>query len=135
MRFSFEARVEQIRIKHKVLFYQPVSVGFFLPLKSSLRGCEYNRSLIQESGSCFQNDLKGRLESMQENIRMTVGTVKWFNESKGYGFIESEDGEDCFVHFSEIQSEGFKTLNEGQNVEFEKSMGQKGPQASKVVPK
>ena len=66
---------------------------------------------------------------------MTVGTVKWFNEAKGYGFIESEDGEDCFVHFSEIQGEGFKTLNEGQNVEFEKSMGQKGPQASKVVPK
>ena len=66
---------------------------------------------------------------------MTVGTVKWFNESKGFGFIESEDGEDCFVHFSEIQGEGFKTLNEGQNVEFEKSMGQKGPQANKVVPK
>jgi len=66
---------------------------------------------------------------------MTAGTVKWFNESKGFGFIESEDGEDCFVHFSEIQGEGFKTLNEGQNVEFEKSMGQKGPQASKVVPK
>jgi len=66
---------------------------------------------------------------------MTAGTVKWFNEGKGYGFIESEDGEDCFVHFSEIQGEGFKTLNEGQNVEFEKSMGQKGPQASKVVPK
>ena len=66
---------------------------------------------------------------------MTVGTVKWFNESKGYGVIESEDGEDFFVHFSEIQGEGFKTLNEGQNVEFEKSMGQKGPQASKVVPK
>jgi len=66
---------------------------------------------------------------------MTVGTVKWFNESKGFGFIESEDGEDCFVHFSEIQGEGFKTLNEGQNVEFEKSMGQKGPHASKVVPK
>ena len=66
---------------------------------------------------------------------MTVGTVKWFNESKGFGFIESEDGEDCFVHFSEIQGEGFKTLNEGQNVEFEKSMGQKGLQASKVVPK
>ena len=57
---------------------------------------------------------------------MTAGTVKWFNESKGYGFIESEDGEDCFVHFSEIQSEGFKTLNEGQSVELEKSMGQKG---------
>ena len=66
---------------------------------------------------------------------MTAGTVKWFNESKGYGFIESEDGEDCFVHFSEIQGEGFKTLNEGQSVELEKSMGQKGPQASNVVPK
>ena len=66
---------------------------------------------------------------------MTVGKVKWFNESKGFGFIESEDGEDCFVHFSEIQGEGFKTLNEGQDVEFEKSMGQKGPQATKVVSK
>ena len=55
--------------------------------------------------------------------------------SKGYGFIESEDGEDCFVHFSEIQGEGFKTLKEGQSVEFEKSMGQKGPQASNVIPK
>ena len=65
---------------------------------------------------------------------MAQGKVKWFNESKGYGFIESEDGEDCFVHFSEIRGEGFKTLNEGQNVEFEKSMGQKGPQADQVVP-
>ncbi len=66
---------------------------------------------------------------------MAVGTVKWFNESKGYGFIASEDGEDCFVHFSEIQDPGFKTLREGQQVEFEKTMGQKGPQASKVIPK
>ena len=66
---------------------------------------------------------------------MAVGKVKWFNESKGYGFIESEEGEDLFVHFSEIQTEGFKTLNEGQTVEFEKSMGQKGPQASKVIPR
>ena len=64
---------------------------------------------------------------------MTAGTVKWFNESKGYGFIESEDGEDCFVHFSEIQSEGFKTLSEGQSVKFKKSMGKKGPQGSKVI--
>ncbi|MBI4382512.1 MAG: cold-shock protein [Nitrospinae bacterium] len=66
---------------------------------------------------------------------MTAGKVKWFNESKGYGFIESEEGEDCFVHFSAIQGEGFKTLKEGQLVEFERTMGQKGPQASKVVPK
>jgi len=70
-----------------------------------------------------------------EQITMAVGKVKWFNESKGYGFIESEEGEDLFVHFSEIQTEGFKTLNEGQTVEFEKSMGQKGPQASKVIPR
>ena len=65
---------------------------------------------------------------------MTAGTVKWFNESKGYGFIES-DGKDLFVHFSEIQGEGFKTLKEGQAVEFEEGMGQKGPQATKVIPK
>ena len=66
---------------------------------------------------------------------MAVGTVKWFNASKGYGFIETEDGKDLFVHFSEIQGEGYKTLAEGQTVEFEETMGQKGPQASKVVPK
>ena len=66
---------------------------------------------------------------------MAVGTVKWFNEGKGYGFIESERGKDLFVHFSEIQGEGFKTLAEGQAVEFEEGMGQKGPQATQVVPK
>ncbi|NIQ02261.1 MAG: cold shock domain-containing protein [Nitrospinaceae bacterium] len=66
---------------------------------------------------------------------MPVGKVKWFNESKGYGFIESEEGEDVFVHFSEIQAEGFKTLKEGQEVEFEKTQGKKGPQASNVIPK
>jgi cold shock protein len=66
---------------------------------------------------------------------MSAGTVKWFNEGKGYGFIESESGKDLFVHFSEIQGEGFKTLVEGQAVEFEEGMGQKGPQATNVVPK
>jgi CspA family cold shock protein len=65
---------------------------------------------------------------------MSVGKVKWFNESKGYGFIESDSGQDLFVHFSEIQGEGFKTLHEGQTVEFQESMGQKGPQASQVIP-
>ena len=66
---------------------------------------------------------------------MPEGKVKWFNGNKGYGFIESEEGEDCFVHFSEIKMDGYKTLVEGQAVEFERSMGEKGPQASKVVPK
>ncbi|CAI2718667.1 cold-shock protein [Nitrospina watsonii] len=66
---------------------------------------------------------------------MSEGRVKWFNQSKGYGFIEADDGKDYFVHFSEIQVDGFKTLQEGQLVEFEGSMGKKGPQAAKVVPK
>lgn len=66
---------------------------------------------------------------------MAEGKVKWFNEAKGYGFIESETGTDLFVHFSEIQGDGFKTLTEGQAVEFEEGAGQKGPQATKVVGK
>ncbi len=60
---------------------------------------------------------------------MAIGTVKWFNESKGYGFISREDGEDVFVHYSEIQGEGFRTLREGDKVEFEITQGKKGPQA------
>ncbi|MCA9483993.1 MAG: cold-shock protein [Nitrospina sp.] len=63
---------------------------------------------------------------------MSKGKVKWFNEQKGYGFIQTEEGEDCFVHFSEIQVDGFKTLHEGQSVEFEVTQGQKGPQATQV---
>ena len=62
-----------------------------------------------------------------------VGKVKWFSAEKGYGFITGEDGADVFVHFSAIQDEGFKTLNEGQAVEFEIVEGARGPQASNVV--
>lgn len=61
------------------------------------------------------------------------GKVKWFNPDKGYGFIESEEGEDVFVHFSAIQREGFKTLEEGQSVEFDVVEGNRGKQAAKVV--
>ena len=64
---------------------------------------------------------------------MAQGTVKWFNETKGYGFITADEGKDVFVHFSAIQGEGFKTLNEGQKVSFEVVNGEKGPQASNVV--
>jgi len=62
-----------------------------------------------------------------------TGTVKWFNESKGFGFIEREQGEDVFVHFNSIRGEGFKTLSEGQKVEFTLTQGEKGPQADDVV--
>ena len=60
---------------------------------------------------------------------MANGTVKWFNATKGFGFITSEDGQDLFAHFSAIQSDGFKSLDEGQKVEFDVEEGQRGPQA------
>ena len=63
----------------------------------------------------------------------STGTVKWFNESKGFGFIESDAGQDVFVHYSAISGSGFKTLAEGQKVEFDGKQGQKGPQAENVI--
>ena len=67
---------------------------------------------------------------MSERI---IGTVKWFNGDKGFGFIEREGGKDVFVHFSAIQADGFKNLNEGQKVEFTVEQGPKGPQAANVI--
>jgi len=67
------------------------------------------------------------------SIRFMTGKVKWFDEKKGYGFISTDDGKDIFVHFSAIQAEGFKNLNEGDLVEFEVNDGDRGPQASHVV--
>ena len=64
---------------------------------------------------------------------MAEGKVKWFNPDKGYGFIEREGGDDLFVHFSEIESEGFKTLDEGQSVVFEEATGQNGKQQATKV--
>lgn len=63
-----------------------------------------------------------------------IGTVKWFNNTKGYGFISRDDGDDVFVHFSAIRAEGYRTLEEGQRVEFTVVEGDKGPQAQDVVP-
>jgi CspA family cold shock protein len=63
----------------------------------------------------------------------TTGTVKWFNETKGFGFIEQASGPDVFAHFSAISSSGFKTLQEGQRVQFTVTQGQKGPQAENIV--
>lgn len=62
-----------------------------------------------------------------------TGTVKWFNESKGFGFISQENGPDVFAHYSAISGDGFKTLSEGQKVEFSVTQGQKGPQAENIV--
>ena len=62
-----------------------------------------------------------------------TGTVKWFNDQKGYGFIERESGDDVFVHFSAVQDDGFKSLSEGQDVEFEIVEADRGPQAENVV--
>jgi cold shock protein len=63
---------------------------------------------------------------------MARGTVKWFNDAKGYGFISQENGPDVFVHHTEIQGSGFRSLSEGEPVEFQVTQGQKGPQASQV---
>jgi len=65
---------------------------------------------------------------------MKQGTVKWFNESKGYGFIEKDEGGDVFVHFSAVAGDGFRTLTQGQRVEFDEEQGTKGPQAKNVKP-
>jgi cold shock protein len=65
---------------------------------------------------------------------LATGTVKWFKDDKGYGFITGEDGTDAFVHFSAIQMEGFKSLQEGQKVTYDVTQGPKGPQASNVRP-
>jgi CspA family cold shock protein len=74
--------------------------------------------------------LKGRKTVSDREI----GTVKWFNGSKGYGFISREGGDDVFVHYSALQMEGFKTLEEGQRVEFSVEQGNKGLQATNVLP-
>jgi CspA family cold shock protein len=82
----------------------------------------------------MRTDLRVVGPSKKRRMLMKLtGRVKWFNDSKGYGFIEQEGGRDIFVHYTAIQGEGFKSLAEGQKVEFEISEGAKGPQATKVV--
>jgi cold shock protein len=80
----------------------------------------------------FQRQGADDFNSKRENMR-EQGTVKWFNASKGFGFIQRQSGEDVFVHFSAIQGEGYKSLNEGQAVEFEVTKGPKGLQAANVT--
>lgn len=78
----------------------------------------------------------GGLAIYKKEVHMQTGTVKWFNNAKGYGFITPSDGsEDVFVHFSTIEGDGYKSLNEGQKVEFEHTQGPKGKQATRVIPR
>jgi CspA family cold shock protein len=77
-----------------------------------------------------QTQQKKQVSSMSDRI---TGTVKWFSDAKGYGFIQREDGPDVFVHFSAIQEDGYRSLREGQQVEFTIEEGPKGPQAANVV--
>lgn len=86
----------------------------------------------EDKGDCTRKNGGGDSPECKEQ-KMAEGTVKWFNDAKGFGFIEQENGPDVFVHFSAIQAEGFKSLLEGDRVEFEVTEGQKGPQASNVV--
>jgi len=77
--------------------------------------------------------VKITIELKDITMSTTTGTVKWFNEAKGFGFIEQESGPDVFAHFSAIAATGFKTLVEGQKVEFTITQGQKGPQAENIT--
>ena len=85
---------------------------------------EPNQSPVAAGGFFLEVDMAGERIS---------GTVKWFNDDKGFGFIEREGGQDVFVHHSAIQMEGFKSLKEGQKVSMEVTQGQKGPQAENVI--
>jgi CspA family cold shock protein len=76
--------------------------------------------------------MQGEGDGQEGSYVMPIGTVKWFNDAKGYGFISREDGKDVFVHYSAIQADGYKSLAEGQRVEFEITPGPKGEQAVNV---
>ena len=91
--------------------------------------------VLKEISICQSGDLKfGTVKFFsKEGVTMANGIVKWFNDSKGYGFIEQEDGPDVFVHHSGINAAGFKTLKEGDRVSFDIEQGQKGPAAANVT--
>ena len=90
--------------------------------------------LSQQHEDMFSSELgAGIIFLLQEIANMATGTVKWFNDSKGFGFIEQENGKDVFVHHSSINADGFKSLNEGDQVSFDIEEGSKGPAATNVT--
>ncbi len=93
--------------------------------------CRPDKHIVDRGPITLNGSLKE--PPTKELLRMKEGTVKWFNDSKGFGFIEQDEGKDVFVHHSAIQAEGFKTLNEGARVRFEIVDGPKGPAAANVV--
>jgi CspA family cold shock protein len=95
---------------------------------------EESRRAKRDDGSCRRNTVLDVIQTPQEYGMRTKGTVKWFNDTKGFGFITPEGGaKDCFVHHSAIQGNGFKSLAEGEAVEFEIVQDAKGPRASNVT--
>jgi cold shock protein len=98
-------------------------------------GASVERSTVIAAGRCrhvMRRQSKGSSDPSFKEFQVARGTVKWFNEAKGFGFISQEGGEDVFVHFSAIQGDGFKSLAEGEAVEFDITRGPKGLQASNV---
>jgi CspA family cold shock protein len=104
-----------------------------------LSGSAANRETVEGSrlpgAASVVRDAESTIQLLQEvrSMARITGTVKWFNDAKGYGFLSREGGPDVFVHFSAIQGNGFKSLAEGDRVEFEIVQGQKGPQAADVT--
>ena len=104
-----------------------------MPKLDSPRGRQHNAyTFFAGPGNCafFWGEIR-RKEGA--NVERLKGTVKWFNNAKGYGFLGREDGPDVFIHYSSIATEGYKSLQEGDQVEFEIVQGQKGPQAANVT--
>ena len=103
-----------------------------IPSLDSLPGEQHNAYTI----SCESPESRlfgGKREKEGAHVERLKGTVKWFNNAKGYGFLGREDGPDVFIHYSSITTEGYKSLQEGDKVEFEIVQGQKGPQAANVT--